>query len=696
MERLRNIPCFYRGSKARISDKGRWIGGLCIAYPPNRMKLEEARRQAQKLAEQIRYHNRKYYVEDSPEIDDYEYDMLYKQLQKLEQDFPVLITPDSPTQQVGGAPLNQFAPVVHTVLMESLHDSFSEEELSDFDRRVRAVVSDPVYVVEPKFDGLSVSLEYRDGIFTRGSTRGDGAVGEDVTENLRTIRTIPKKLKQPLPFIEVRGEVYMSHESFEKLCERQELNDEKPFKNPRNAAAGSLRQKNPKITASRVLDIFVFNVQQVNGAELHSHDEALRFLAALGFAVPPFFRACTTMAEVTEEVRRIGEMRGSLGYSIDGAVIKVNDFAQRELLGSTAKFPRWAEAFKYPPEEKQTKLLQIEINVGRTGVLTPTGIFEPVTLAGTTVSRATLHNQDFIAEKDIRVGDAVVLRKAGEIIPEVVSVVQHAEDSKPYEMPRVCPSCGTVAVREAGEAATRCTNPECPAQLLRHIIHFSSRDAMDIEGLGPAVIEQLAAEKLLSSPADLYELKQGQLMELERMGEKSSRNLLEAIEHSRQNDLYRLVFALGIPHVGLKAAKLLSARFRSIDGIFQASAEEIASIEGFGGIMAQSVADYFSQSSTAHLIGRLRDAGVNMVSTAVVQDTRFAGKTFVLTGTLPTLTRPEATEVIEKFGGKVSGSVSKKTSYVLAGEDAGSKLTKAQQLGIAILSEADFQKMLED
>lgn len=658
------------------------------------MEQEEARRLAQKLAEEIRYHNRKYYVEDSPEIDDYEYDMLYKQLQKLEADFPELVTPDSPTQQVGGAPLNQFTPVEHRVPMESLHDSFSEGELEDFDRRVRAAVGDPVYVVEPKFDGLSVSLEYRDGIFVRGSTRGDGAVGEDVTENLRTVRTIPKKLKQPLPFLEVRGEVYMSHESFAQLCERQELNDEKPFKNPRNAAAGSLRQKNPKVTASRALDIFVFNVQQVSGAQLRSHDESLRFLAELGFTVPPFFRTCTAMSEAIGEVRRIGALRGSLGYSIDGAVIKVNDFAQREQLGSTAKFPRWAEAFKYPPEEKKTKLLSIEINVGRTGVLTPTGVFEPVTLAGTTVSRATLHNQDFIAEKDIRVGDTVVLRKAGEIIPEVVAVASHTADSRPYEMPRVCPSCGAAAVREAGESATRCTNPECPAQLLRHLIHFASRDAMDIEGLGPAVIEQLAGQKLLASPADLYALKQPQLLELERMGEKSSQNLLDAIERSKQNDLYRLVFALGIPHVGLKAAKLLSARFYSIDAIFQASAEEIASIEGFGGIMAQSVADYFSQSGTAHLIGRLRGAGVNMLSTATVQDSRFAGKTFVLTGTLPTMTRAEATEVIEKFGGKVSGSVSKKTSYVLAGEDAGSKLAKALQLGVAVLTEEEFQQML--
>ncbi len=658
------------------------------------MDIEEAREQIKQLTEQINYHNKKYYIEDAPEIDDYEYDMLYKRLQQVEAKFPELVTPDSPTQHVGGEALNKFEPVVHSVPMESLHDSFSEQELIDFDRRVRSVTENPEYIVEPKFDGLSVSLEYRDGVFFRGSTRGDGLVGEDVTENLRTIRTVPKKLNEPLPFLEVRGEVYMSHESFSKLCERQELNDEKPFKNPRNAAAGSLRQKNAKITASRVLDIFVFNVQQANGTELHYHSESLDYLQTLGFAVPPFYRRCSTISEVIDEVRRIGDLRGSLGYSIDGAVIKVNSFAQREALGSTAKFPKWAEAFKYPPEEKQTRLLNIEINVGRTGVLTPTGIFEPVSLAGTTVSRATLHNQDFIAEKDIRVGDTVILRKAGEIIPEVVSVVSHTEGSEKYVIPRTCPSCGAEATREEGEAATRCTNPECPAQLLRHLIHFSSRDAMDIDGLGPAVIEQLVKENLLASPADLYQLTLGQLMDLERMGEKSSQNLIDAIKKSKENDLYRLIFALGIPHVGLKAAKLLTSRYRSIDEVFAASAEELSTIEGFGQIIAESVYHFFQLANTAHMIGKLRDAGVNMLSKTVVQDSRFAGKTFVLTGTLPTLTRSEATAVIEKFGGKVSGSVSKKTDYVLAGEDAGSKLTKAQQLGVPILTEDDFNKML--
>ncbi|HEX3016380.1 MAG TPA: NAD-dependent DNA ligase LigA [Caproicibacter sp.] len=660
------------------------------------MDFQEAKKLAAELSGQIRYHNKKYYDEDAPEIGDAEYDALYRRLENLEAEFPDLVTPDSPTQKVGGHVMAKFSPVTHIVPMESLHDSFSEQELIDFDRRVRAAAGDPVYIVEPKFDGLSVSVEYRDGILVRGSTRGDGTVGEDITDNIKTIRTVPQKLNEPLPFLEVRGEVYMSHKVFFELSAQQELNGEKPFKNPRNAAAGSLRQKDAKITAARKLDIFVFNVQQVNGVELQFHDEALNFLKRLGFTVPPFFTPCKTIDEVITEVRRIGDMRGSLDYSIDGAVVKVNSFAQRSMLGSTAKFPRWAEAFKYPPEEKQTKLLDIEINVGRTGVLTPTGIFEPVTLAGTTVSRATLHNQDFIAEKDIRVGDTVVLRKAGEIIPEVVSVVSHAEGSVPFRLPPVCPSCGVPVTREEGEAATRCTNPECPAQLLRHLIHFCSRDAMDIDGLGPAVLEQLVSSGLIHSPADLYSLTMAQLTGLERMGQKSSENRLNAIEKSKQNDLYRLVFALGIPHIGLKAAKLLCTRFETIDEIFRASEEEIASIDGFGEIMAQSVHQFFDLPNTAHLIGRLRDAGINMASLTPASsvDSRFAGKTFVLTGTLPTLTRSQASEIIEKLGGKVSGSVSKKTDYVLAGEDAGSKLTKANQLGIKVINEEEFEKMI--
>lgn len=659
------------------------------------MQQDEAQKRITELRKQIRYYNKKYYVEDAPEIDDFEYDMLYRELQNLEVEFPQLRTADSPTQQVGGAPLAQFSKVRHEVVMESLHDSFSPEELRDFDRRVRGEVSDVTYVVEPKFDGLSVSLEYRDGVFIRGSTRGDGTIGEDVTENLHTIRTIPKMLTRPLPFLEVRGEVYMSHESFFNLCAQQELAGEMPFKNPRNAAAGSLRQKDSRITASRVLDIFVFNVQQIIGETLNNHDEALSYLKGLGFTVSPFYKTCQTIDEAIEEVERIGSLRGSLGYSIDGAVIKVNRFVQRQELGSTAKFPKWAEAFKYPPEEKETKLLDIEVNVGRTGVLTPTGVFVPVSLAGSTVSRATLHNQDFISEKGIRIGDVVKLRKAGEIIPEVVSVVSHAEHSEPYRLPEICPSCGSPVTREEGEAAVRCTNADCPAQLARHLIHFVSRDAMGIDGCGPAVLEQLISEGLVHSPADLYVLTFPQLMKIERMGEKSAQNLLDGIERSKQNDLSRLLFAMGIPHIGQKAAKLLAACFESMTNLFKASVEEIAGIDGYGATMAESVHEFFSLTATAELVSRLRNAGVNMESQQKVEDSRFAGKTFVLTGTLPNMTRLEATALVEKFGGKVSGSVSKKTSYVLAGEEAGSKLTKAQSLGVQILSESDFEELLK-
>ena len=655
----------------------------------------ELRREYEELKEKIDYHSHLYYDLDAPELDDFEFDALTRRLKEIEAQHPEFVTEASFTQHVGGTASGRFEKVEHAVKMESLQDVFSLDEVREFDRRVRDEGIRPQYVVEAKIDGLSISLEYENGVFVRGSTRGDGLVGEDVTRNLATIHDIPKTLPDAPEFLEVRGEVYMPRDAFVRLCEEQEVLGQKPFKNPRNAAAGSLRQKNPRITATRTLDIFVFNVQQVYGEELHSHKQSLDFLKELGFPVPPSYKACPTMQEVIEEVRRIGELRGSLGYSIDGAVVKVDDFSQRSLLGSTAKFPKWAEAFKYPPEEKETKLLEIEINVGRTGVLTPTGIFEPVTLAGTTVSRATLHNQDFITEKDIRIGDTVVLRKAGEIIPEVVSVAAHNPDAEPYRIPEVCPSCGGPVTREEGEAAIRCTNPECPAQLVRHMIHFSSRDAMDIDGLGPALIEQLVERERVASPADLYRLTQPQLQELERMGEKSSQNLLQAIERSKENDLYRLVYALGIPHIGLKAAKLLAAHFGSMDAIFQASAEEIAEIDGFGGIMAESVRQFFDLSSTAHLIGRLRDAGVNLLSKTVVNDTRFAGKTFVLTGTLPTMTRAEASAVIEKFGGKVSGSVSKKTSYVLAGEEAGSKLTKAQQLGVPILTEEEFLQMVD-
>lgn len=655
---------------------------------------EHSTKRAQELRDKLNYYSRKYYVDDDPEIEDYEYDMLQRELKAIEDKYPDLVTPDSPTVRVGGSAENLFSKVEHRVRMESLQDAFSFAEIEEFDRRVRETERDVHYVVEPKIDGLSVSLEYTNGVLTRGSTRGDGDVGEDVTANLRTVRSIPLKIKTPLPFLEVRGEVYMPKSVFASLVTRQELDGEKPFKNPRNAAAGSLRQKDSKVTAGRGLDIFVFNVQQIEGAELSSHKQSLDFLREQGFHTIPFYTRFDNITDVISELKRIGEIRSGLEYDIDGAVIKVDDFAQRERLGSTSKFPKWAVAFKYPPEEKTTKLVDIEIGVGRTGVLTPTAVFEPVLLAGSTVSRATLHNQDFITEKDIRIGDEVAVRKAGDIIPEVVRVVSHAENSVPYILPSICPSCSAPVIREEGEAAVRCVNPECPAQLLRNVIHFCSRDAMDIEGLGDALVEKFIAENLISNVADIYDITACEIMMLEGHQERSAKNLVEAIERSKQNDLSRLLFALGIRHIGQKAAKLLSEHFGDIDSIIAASEEEIAEIDGFGGIMAKSAAEFFSMTQTADLIERLKAAGVNMKSLKEKSDDqRFAGLTFVLTGTLPTLSRKEATEIIENLGGKASSSVSKKTSYVVAGEEAGSKLQKAIDLGIPVITQDDLLKM---
>lgn len=655
---------------------------------------EQSAKRAHELRDKLNYYSRKYYVDDDPEIEDYEYDMLQRELKAIEDKYPDLVTPDSPTVRVGGSAENLFSKVEHRVRMESLQDAFSFAEIEEFDRRVRETERDVHYVVEPKIDGLSVSLEYTNGVLTRGSTRGDGDVGEDVTANLRTVRSIPLKIKTPLPFLEVRGEVYMPKSVFASLVTRQELDGEKPFKNPRNAAAGSLRQKDSKVTAGRGLDIFVFNVQQIEGAQLSSHKQSLDFLREQGFHTIPFYTRFDNITDVISELKRIGEIRSGLEYDIDGAVIKVDDFAQRERLGSTSKFPKWAVAFKYPPEEKTTKLVDIEIGVGRTGVLTPTAVFEPVFLAGSTVSRATLHNQDFITEKDIRIGDEVAIRKAGDIIPEVVRVVSHAENSVPYILPSICPSCSAPVIREEGEAAVRCVNPECPAQLLRNVIHFCSRDAMDIEGLGDALVEKFISENLISNVADIYDITAGEIMMLEGHQEKSAKNLVDAIERSKQNDLSRLLFALGIRHIGQKAAKLLSEHFGDIDSIIAASEEEIAEIDGFGGIMAKSAAEFFSMTQTADLIERLKAAGVNMKSLkGKSDDQRFAGLTFVLTGTLPTLSRKEATEIIENLGGKASSSVSKKTSYVVAGEEAGSKLQKATDLGIPVITQDDLLKM---
>ena len=658
--------------------------------------FETAAARVDELTGLLNHYIYRYYVENENDVDDYTYDMLMRELQSLEEKYPQLLRPDSPTHRVGGSADNTFAPVTHTVRMESLQDAFSEEEIRDFDTRVRAVCPDAQYVVEPKIDGLSVSLEYRDGVLVRGSTRGDGDVGEDITANLRTVRAVPLRIKEELPFLEVRGEVYLPRETFDEIVKEQELRGEKPFKNPRNAAAGSLRQKDPKITARRHLDIFVFNVQQIEGKTLTGHKESLDYLRTLGFRTVPFYTKVSDIESALAEVRRIGETRHTLPFDIDGAVIKTDDFAQRTRLGSTAKFPKWAVAFKYPPEERETELLDIEINVGRTGVLTPTAVLSPVFLAGTTVSRATLHNEDFIREKGISIGDTVLVRKAGDIIPEVLSVAKHDPNAPLYQMPRICPVCGAPAVREAGEAAVRCTNPDCPAQLLRMLIHFCSRDAMDIEGLGEAVLETLVNRGMLKNAADIYNLDYKEIAALDGQGAKSADNLRAAVEKSKGNDLSRLIFALGIRHIGQKAAALLAVRFGTMDALLAASREEILSIDGFGEIMADAVLQFFSLPQSRELLEKLQKAGLNMHSLKEVKDTRFAGLTFVLTGTLPTMTRNEASAIIESFGGKTASSVSKKTSYVLAGEDAGSKLRKATELGIPILSEDDLLKMVQE
>lgn len=655
------------------------------------MNIKEAELKAKELRDFLNYHSKKYYVDDDPQISDFEYDKALRELENIENDFPSVLTTDSPTQRVGGMADNRFEEVVHTVPMESLQDAFSFDELRSFESKIDG---DVTFVVEPKIDGLSVSLEYRDGVFVRGSTRGDGQVGEDVTANLRTIRTIPLKLEENIPFLEVRGEVYMPREVFLSLVEKQELSGEKPFKNPRNAAAGSLRQKSSKIAAERNLSIFVFNIQQIEGKELKTHKESLDYLKTLGFRTVPFYNEYENFDDVLEEIDRIGDERGNLPFDIDGAVIKVNDFEKRKALGSTSKFPKWAVAYKYPPEEKETKLIDVEVNVGRTGVLTPVAVLEPVLLAGSTVGRATMHNEDFIREKGIGIGDSVIVRKAGDIIPEIVAVSKKGENTALFEMPKICPSCSSPVIREEDETAIRCTNPQCPAQLLRNIIHFCSRDAMDIEGLGESVCEVLVNEGFVRNAADIYYLKEEQLLSLERFAEKSAKNLIDAISASKENDLSKLLFAFGIRHIGAKAAKLLSVNFGTLEKIMSSTKEEFLLIDGFGEIMAESVAEYFSLEPTKRMVEELGNAGVNMTSLAEVKDNRFQGMTFVLTGTLPTMSRAEASEIIEGFSGKTSSSVSKKTTYVLAGEDAGSKLTKAQTLGVTIINEEEFKNMI--
>ena len=656
------------------------------------MELKEAEKRAAELRSIIEKHNHNYYDLDSPTIEDDEYDALMRELRGIEQQYPELALPDSPTQRVGGTVNSTFEKVTHTVQMGSLQDIFSEEEVRSFLAGVMEQGADE-FVVEPKIDGLSVSLEYRDGVFVRGSTRGDGFVGEDITANLKTIRSIPLKLDGAPEFLEVRGEVYMSKKSFGALCEEQERNGDPLPKNPRNAAAGSLRQKDSSVTAKRRLDIFCFNIQQIEGKELSTHSQSLEYIKSLGFCVIPDFRVCHTADEVVGRIREIGEQRKSLPFDIDGAVVKVNSFALRNEIGSTTKVPKWAVAFKYPPEEKETTLNEIEINVGRTGALTPVAIFDPVQLAGTTVSRAILHNQDMITDKDIRVGDRIVVRKAGDIIPEVVRSVSHRDGSEPYFIPNVCPICGAEALRDEDEAVIRCQNIDCPAQLARSIEHFASRSAMNIEGLGEAIVQQLLDHGFVRNVADLYELDVQTVMQITG-GVKSAENLIASIERSKGSGLDRLVFALGIRGIGQRAAVLLCEKFGDMESIMNALPLEICAIDGFGQIMADSVYSAMREPHRIRLIERLREHGVNMNYSSSKASDSLAGKVFVLTGTLPTLTRDQAKQMIEQRGGKCSSSVSKKTSFVLAGEEAGSKLTKAQELGLAIISESEFLDMI--
>ncbi|NLM51065.1 MAG: NAD-dependent DNA ligase LigA [Clostridiaceae bacterium] len=652
-----------------------------------------------KLREEINYHNYLYYVKDAPVISDYEYDLLMQKLKKLEEEHPELITPDSPTQRVGGEVLPFFETVVHTVKMESLNDVFSKEEVFDFARKTENALGEEVeYVTEYKIDGLSVSLEYVDGVFTRGSTRGDGTVGEDVTANLKTIKSIPLSLKEKIPYLEVRGEVYMPKESFERLNEKCIQENKPTFANPRNAAAGSLRQLDSKITAQRGLDIFVFNIQQIEGKELKTHSESIEYLTYLGFKTIPIKKVHKSIESAFEEVLEIGKIRDSLPFEIDGAVIKVNNLDQRIRLGSTSKFPRWAVAYKYPAEQKVTKLLDIVINVGRTGSLTPNAVLEPVRIAGTTVSKATLHNFDYIRSKDIRIGDYVIVEKAGEIIPKVVSVVFEKRDGSEriFEMPKKCPACGADVIREEDEAVFRCQGSSCPAQLARNIIHFASRPAMDIEGLGEAIVNLLIERNLIKSSADLYYLKKEDLLNLPKFKEKAASNLLNAIEKSKENDLSNLLFALGIMHCGQRASKILADFYKDIDNIIKASPFEMMTLNEIGEKIAYSVANYFSQKQNIELIEKLKAAGVNTKSKAQdVSDKRFENMTFVLTGALSNFTRDEATKIIESFGGKVSSSVSKKTTYLLCGKEAGSKLDKAKDLGVTIIDEETFLNMIK-
>lgn len=658
--------------------------------------MDSELQEIESLRKELEEHNYRYYVLDTPSIQDFEYDALMRRLRELEALHPEYDTPESPTKRVGGAAIDAFEKVTHPVALQSLNDVFDFEEINAFDKRMRALFGDRVaYSVEPKVDGLSMSLEYENGTFLRGATRGDGTVGENVTENLKTIRSIPLRLDASLPRLVVRGEAFMPKSVFEELNAEREILELPLFANPRNAAAGSMRQLDPKVAAERRLEMIVFNIQLAEGVSFETHTETIDYLGSLKFKRIPY-KICKTAPEVIAEITRIGEERGSYPFEIDGAVVKLNSLMDRETAGSTAKAPRWAVAYKYPPEKKPSVLKAITISVGRTGVLTPKAEVEPVRLAGTTVTSVTLHNSDFISDKDIRIGDTVIVQKAGDIIPEVVEVdfSRRPEWAVPFAYPTVCPACGAHAVRENGEAAYRCTGAECPAQLIRNIAHFVSRDAMNIEGLGPKVIEQLVGEGLLKSSADLFSLNADRLLRLERFGKKSVQNLLGQIENSKSNDLSRLLYAFGIRHIGQKAAKLLAKEFKSLDGILAAGMEALSDIPDIGGIMAASLIRWLEDPQSQHLISRLRDAGVNMEYKEIVVDRRLEGAVFVLTGALSRYSRQEASAVIESHGGKVSSSVSKKTTYVLAGDDAGSKLEKAKDLGVAVISEEEFEAMV--
>lgn len=659
------------------------------------MNKKQAEKRIKELRAIIEYHAKKYYDEDSPEISDFEYDMLMNELKNLEKEFPEFVTKDSLTQKVGGTVKEGFEKVEHEVPLQSLQDVFSFEELKDFDNRVRKQVN-PKYVVETKIDGLSVALEYKNGIFVRGATRGNGQVGEDITENLKTIKTIPQKLKEDIDII-VRGEVFISTKDFEALNEEQEILEKPLFANARNAAAGSLRQLDSKIAASRPLSIYIFNVQKSDTIKFTSHYESLLYLEKLGFTVNPVKVLCNNINKVIKEIEKIGENREKLSFGIDGAVVKVDDLEQRKILGETFKTPKWAIAYKYPPEQKETILKDIICQVGRTGAITPMAILEPVKVAGSTISKTTLHNEDFIKEKDLKIGDHIIIQKAGDVIPEVVSVVKEKRtgEEKEFEMPRTCPVCGGLAIREEGEAVVRCIGIECEARLFRSIVHFASRPAMNIEGLGFSIVKELLNRNLIKNIADIYYLKLEDVASLKKNGKKFASNLITAIENSKNNDLARLINALGIRHVGTKTAKTLANKFKNIDNLINATLYELSETEEIGEIIALSIKKFFEQKQTLDIILKLKEAGVNMeVIVEEGTDNRFEGKTFVLTGSLENYTRDEASQIIEKFGGKTSTTVSKKTTYVLAGEDAGSKLKKAQALGVTVLSEEEFRNMI--